>query len=332
MPAVLVTHADQPLGRRVVKRLYHDPAVQHLLALGAGPAPRSFDRFLAESPPRLRYARVDLARHRPVSDLFHSERVRDAGIDTLVHVPRHGAGDDGAPVAAGLPLRVAEARIVLSHALAAGSIRTLIAIGSAFVYRLAPGNANRVTEDSELFLDPSAPVEFRTWLDCDMLFHAEVGHPRLRVVLLRVPTVVAAGGTVYLNPALEGAPRPCLRPLGFDPLCALVSDQDLARGVQAAVHRPVRGVFNLAGREALPLSTLARWTGRPSLPLPGPLLRLLGLALRGRGEAALDGPQLRYGMLLDTTRAARELGFAPGYRVGLARAGDGRLRLETSPA
>jgi hypothetical protein len=34
-------------------------------------------------------------------------------------------------------------------------------------------------------------------------------------------------------------------------------------------------------------------------------------------------------MLLDTARRAR-LG-APGYRVGLARAGDGRLRLETSP-
>jgi hypothetical protein len=110
-----------PLGRRVVKRLYHDRR-RALLALGTGPAPRSFDRFLAESPPRLRYARVDLARHRPVSDLFHSERVREAGIDTLVHVPRHGAGaEDGAPVAAGLPLRVAEARIVLSHALATTS-------------------------------------------------------------------------------------------------------------------------------------------------------------------------------------------------------------------
>ena len=27
----------------------------------------------------------------------------------------------------------------------------------------------------------------------------------------------------------------------------------------------------------------------------------------------------------------RELGFRPGYHVGLSQAGDGRLRLETSP-
>ena len=49
------------------------------------------------------------------------------------------------------------------------------------------------------------------------------------------------------------------------------------------------------------------------MPVPGVLLR---------------GPHLRYGMSLDTRRAAEELGFEPRYRVGVARAGDGALRLE----
>ena len=36
------------------------------------------------------------------------------------------------------------------------------------------------------------------------------------------------------NPSLAGRPGYRLRPLGFDPICALVSDKDVARAVQAA--------------------------------------------------------------------------------------------------
>ena len=78
MPAVLVTHADEPLGRRVVKTLFHDDRIERIFALGGGAAPRGFDRFLAGSPPRVAYARIDLAKHRPMTDFFHSARFREA--------------------------------------------------------------------------------------------------------------------------------------------------------------------------------------------------------------------------------------------------------------
>ena len=68
MTRALITHADEPIGRRIVKTLYHDPDIETILAVGDGPAPRSFDRFLAGTDPRMVYARVDLAKHRPVSD------------------------------------------------------------------------------------------------------------------------------------------------------------------------------------------------------------------------------------------------------------------------
>jgi hypothetical protein len=45
----------------------------------------------------------------------------------------------------------------------------------------------------------------------------------------------------------------------------------------------------------------------------------------------METRHLRYGFTLDTRRAERELGFRPGYRIGLARAGDGALRLEAAP-
>ena len=333
MSNVLVTHADEPIGRRIVKLLFHDPRVGRIFAVGDASPPRAFDRFLAGSDPRLRYARVDLAKHRPVADLFHSAALREAEIDTVVHVPRHGAAATAsAPIVAGLAERTAETRMVLQHCLETVTVRSLVAIGSAFVYRLPPGNANRLGEDSELDLDPDVPAEIRSWIDCDMILHGEVHNDRLRVVLLRVPTVVAAGGYVYLSPALGGRPGLRLRALGYDPICALVSDKDVARAVQAAAHARSSGIYNIAGSEAVPLSVLARWTGRSSLPAPGPVVRWITAAahLLGSESARVAANTLCFGFTLDTSRAERELGFRPTDRIGLARAGDGALRVETA--
>ena len=333
MKNVLVTHADEPIGRRVVKTLFHDPEVRRILAVGDGPPPRAFDRFLAGSEPRLSYSRADLARHRPVSALFHSPGFREAEIDTLIHVPRHGAAADAhAPIVAGVAERTAEARLVLQHCLEANDVTSLVALGSAFVYRLPPGNANRLDEESPLDLDPDVVPETRSWIDCDMIFHGELHNDRVRVVLLRVPTVVAEGGFVYLNPLLAGPPGLRLRRLGYDPLCALVSDKDVARAVQAAVHSRHPGIYNVAGSEAVPLSLLGRWTRRPSLPVPRGILAAAARAaqLLGRDTTGASGSHLRFGFTLDTRRAERELGFRATNRIGLARAGDGSLRLETA--
>ena len=284
---------------------------------------------------RLSYLRVDLARHRPVNDLFHSAAVRRDRIDTVVHVPCHGpVSRELRPSLAGVPDRTTEARLILQHCLEVGSIRHLIALGSACVYRLAAGNANRFTERSELDLDPDLPAETRSWVDCDMLFHAEVHNQRLGVALLRLPTVVGSGGTLLMNPGLGGAGTRSIRAMGFDPMCPLVADGDVARAVQLALHRRADGIFNIAGHESLPLSVLARWCGATSLAMPGPLLRGLAGATRLLGaervRTLLDGPQVRYGFTLDTMLAERHLGFRPGHRIGPGRADDGRSKIETS--
>ena len=335
MTSVLVTHADEPIGRRVVKTLFHDDVVDRVLALGGGPAPHGFDTFLAGSRPRLRYVRVDLAKHRAMTDFFHSYSFRSAEIDAVVHIPHHGAAAfKSRPIPGGLSERTAEARLLLQNCLESPSVRSLVAVGSAFVYRLTPGNANNLAEDSELDLDPDVSPEIRSWIDCDMIFHGEVHSDRLRVVLLRVPTVVTGGGYVYLNPSLAGRPGARLRALGFDPICALVSDKDVARAVQAAIHTEHSGIYNVAGTEVVPLSVLARWTGRPTVPVPGPLLRWLAAGERATGtdfaHGTAEGPHLRYGFTLDTRRAERDLGFRSTYRIGLARAGDGSVTLETA--
>ena len=66
MKNVFITHADEPIGRRIVKTLFHDERIDTIFAAGDGPPPRGFDRFLGGGEPRVIYARVDLAKHRPV--------------------------------------------------------------------------------------------------------------------------------------------------------------------------------------------------------------------------------------------------------------------------
>ena len=334
---VIITHADQPIGRTLTKLLFYDDDVECIVALGNGPPPRSFDRFLSGSAMRLRYRRVDLAKHRPMADLFHSEELRALGLNALIHLPSHGpsAGAD-LPLIGRVSERTAEARLILRHCLEDANIDSLVTLGSAFVYRLESGNANRFTEDSELNFDPALPAELRSWVDCDMLFHGEVHSARLDVTLLRAPTVIASGGFAFMNPALQPGAMPHLRPLGFDPLCQVISDKDVARALRLGLIADASGIFNVAGREALPFSALARWTGGGQWVVPGPLLggvaRIAQLAGAERARGQIDGAHLRFGFTLDTTKAERRLGFRPGYRVGLSRGGDGQMRLETSPA
>jgi UDP-glucose 4-epimerase len=337
MRNVLVTHADEPVGRRIVKTLFHDARIGAILAVGEGPPPRAFDAFFSQDPVRVHYQRTDLVRYRTVSLLFRSPLIRTLSIDSVIHVPRHGASAlRDARVIAGVSERTAEARLVLQGCLQEGGIRRLVAIGSAFVYRLAPGNSNRLRETSELDLNPDVESDIRAWINCDMLFQSVLNQDRLRVALLRVPTIVGAGGELYMSPAFAGRDHAHLAPLGFDPICPLVSDKDVARAVQCAIHSRRSGVYNIAGHEALPVSVVRRWTGRRSVPIPGPLLGAVATASGwigiGSGPPSGQGRHLRYGFTLDTSRAERELGFAPAYRIGLAPEGEGALRVEAFPA
>ena len=149
-----------------------------------------------------------------------------------------------------------------------------------------------------------------------------------------------SGGAIFFNPSLSPAEHggglgPDLHPLGFDPICALIADKDVAGAVRQALHQRVSGVYNVAGSEVLPLSLLSSWTGRRNLGMPRVLLRTASRVTRLLGSGwlrvYLDGPHTRHGFTLDTARAEDQLGFRPSYRIALARAGDGQLRIETAP-
>ena len=56
--------------------------------------------------------------------------------------------------------------------------------------------------------------------------------------------------------------------LGFDPLFQFMHERDAAKAIATALDCDIRGVFNVAGPNPVPLSLLIRETGRSPLPVP----------------------------------------------------------------
>jgi nucleoside-diphosphate-sugar epimerase len=327
---VLVTHADEPIGRALATRLIEDPSIEQLHTVGAPGGENPFEHRFALCPERFRHHEAHLHTPRDVEELFAA-----SDPDAVILVPRASERiPRGRVRLADVPRRTVETRLILQQCLERTSVGQLVALGSMAAYELSPDNANHLDEDSPLALDPERPAAARAWVDCDMMLHAEVHHPTLSVALLRVAPVLTCEGDLVFAPADLG--RISLRALGFDPMCPLVVDRDVVQAAMLALHLEARGVFNIAGDQSLPLSVIDRARRSFRLNLPGAWLSLLGRGFEQLGDGGwarrLDGPQQRFGASLDTRRAQRELGFRPGYRIALRASGAAGPSLEALPS
>ena len=152
----------------------------------------------------------------------------------------------------------------------------------------------------------------RDRVEADLTACAHLGGP-LRIAVLRCAEILAPGTGSQLWDYLQS--RVCLRPLGFDPMINVLGLEDAAAAVIAALHAPATGVFNIPGRDTLPLSAAITESGRADLPVPGPLMSpLYGLRRWFAGfefRYDMNLHKFHFGGVLDGTRARRELGFTP---------------------
>jgi UDP-glucose 4-epimerase len=97
--------------------------------------------------------------------------------------------------------------------------------------------------------------------------------PEIDTAVLRICYTLGPSRTGTLAQFLRGPRVPTL--LGFDPLFQFLHERDAAEAIAVALERGLRGVYNVAGPEPLPLSLLIRLCGRSQVPIPEPLFRLL---------------------------------------------------------
>ncbi len=125
--------------------------------------------------------------------------------------------------------------------------------------------------------------------------------------MLRVCYTLGPSGHGTLASFLRGRFVPMV--LGFDPLFQFLHEDDAADAIVAALGARLRGIFNVAGPQPLPLGVIVKEAGRIALPLPERVLALL----LGRGglprlsRAALS--HIKYPLVVDASLFRKETGF-----------------------
>jgi UDP-glucose 4-epimerase len=133
-------------------------------------------------------------------------------------------------------------------------------------------------------------------------------YPELATAVLRISYTLGPSLTGTLAGYLAGPRVPT--PLGFDPLFQFMHEDDVARAIVATLDGGLRGVFNVAGPDPLPLSRVITAAGRTKVPIPEPLFRLLSgrLGLPKLPPGALN--HLKYPVVIDAAAFRAATGFA----------------------
>jgi UDP-glucose 4-epimerase len=198
-------------------------------------------------------------------------------------------------------------RAVFEHSANHG-VRQILFIGRHTYYGAGP--------DAPLYhTESEPPQELGTYPELADLVAADLYAanalwrlPALQTAVLRVCYTLGPSGHGTLASFLRGRFVPMV--LGFDPLFHFMHEDDAADAIVTALSAKVRGIYNVAGPQPLPLSLIADESGRRALPLPETVLALLvgraGLPRLSRGALA----HVKYPIVVDATPFRKETGFA----------------------
>ena len=293
--AVVITGICGRLGKGVARVLHRERRV-------VGVDRRPF----ADKPKDVEHRQIDV-RRKKLKDVFRSGDVQAVVHLGVMHDPRASAAEHHSWNVA--------AFVKLLEYVALFQVPKLVVLSSSNVYGPQPDNPQFMSEDAPL-LGGAAFSEIRDLIEVDMLAQSFFWkHPETETVILRpvhILGTVRNAASNYLR--LDTVPTL----LGFDPMVQVIHESDVVRAIQLALRRSVRGIFNLAGSDPLPLSRIIKIIGRAHLPVPYSmakvfLRRMWSLRLSDFPVPELD--HIRYVCMVDDARARTELGFAPATSI-----------------
>ncbi|MEI7893858.1 MAG: NAD-dependent epimerase/dehydratase family protein [Myxococcales bacterium] len=275
---VLITGICGRLAREVARALHR---IRPVVGVDCRPFP--------DRPKDIEHHEVDL-RRKKLKDLF-----RTSGLGAVVHL---GMLHD--PGFSKLLEYVAQFRIP-----------KLVVLSSANVYGPHPDNAQFLKEDSPL-LGGREISDIRDLIEVDMLTQSFFWkEPHTETVLLRPAHILGRVKNAESN-YLRLPTVPTV--MGYDPMLQVVDELDVVQAVTRALEPGARGVFNIAGAPAAPLSRLLALLGRKHVAVPHTMARVIVDQLwrfRLTGFAGPELDHLRYVCMVDDRRARLKLKYAP---------------------
>ena len=259
-------------------------------------------RPFPDKPKDIEHKELDMRRTK-LKDVFRLGQVQAVVHLGVMHDPRASAADHHSWNVSGF--------VKLLEYVAQFQVDKLVVLSSANVYGPQPDNAQFLTEEAPL-LGGQNFSEIRDLIEVDMLAQSFFWKlPETETVILR---------PVHILGSVRNAPSNFLRlpaiptALGFDPMIQVIHEADVISAIQLALEPGVRGIFNVAGPGPLPLSRIIKMLGRPTVPVPvslGKLMLQRMWALHLTNFPAPEIDHIRYVCMVDDHRARDVLGFAP---------------------
>ena len=292
---IVITGICGRLGKRLARVLHRERPV---IGVDRRPFP--------DKPKDILHAQLDL-RRKKLKDVFRGGNV--AGIVHLgvLHDPRASAEEHHSWNVAGFAK--------LLEYVAQFKVPKLVVLSSANVYGPQPGNAQFLTEDAPL-LGGSRFGEIRDLIEVDMLAQSFFWkHPETETVILRPVHIL---GSVHNAPSnfLRLPVVPTL--LGYDPMVQVIQERDVVTALKLALEPGIKGIYNLAGPEPIPLSRIVDVLDKSTLPIPFSLGNAMMKRLWSMHLTSFPPPELdhiRYVCMVDDKRARQVLGFKPAHTI-----------------
>jgi len=295
-PRVLVTGISGRMGRLLTQRL-------HRIAEVHGVDRRPF----IGCPKDVVMHHLDIRKKR-CEDLFRHNRYDAVYHLAVLHDPRRSSEEHHS-------FNVRGTMKILEY-VQRYSVPKVVLLSSAAIYGPHPNNPQFLTEDSPLLAGQRFP-QIRDLIELDMLAqsffwkHAEIETVILRPVHIVGPNMRNAF-TNYLRMR-----RP-YKLMGFDPLIQIIHEADAVEALILAMRPGVRGIFNVAGGTAAPLSVIFKELGRKPFSLPHPLAKFIIAKLFEFNLSDFPAPEIdytRFICIVDGSRAESLLGYHPKYSL-----------------
>lgn len=290
---IVITGICGRLGKRVARALHRLYAVE---GIDRRPFP--------DRPKDIVHHAIDI-RRKKCRDVFRHGDVRAVVHLGIMHDPRASVGDRHTWNVGGFAK--------LLEYLEQYKVPKLVVLSSANVYGPRPDNPQFLGEDAPLMAGQSF-AEIRDLIEVDMLAQSYFWRtPETETVILR---------PVHILGSVRNAPSNYLRRpwvpvlLGFDPMVQVVHEDDVVAAILLALRPNVRGIFNLTGPGAIPLSKALDVLGKKTMPIPAGVATRLQRSLWRFRLSAFPAPEydhIRFVCMVDGTRARQVLGFTPRY-------------------
>jgi UDP-glucose 4-epimerase len=297
MKNIAITGVSGYLGTLLAKRLGQEAEVERIIGLDLKEPAFSFQKFT--------FIKHDV-RH-PFTQIF-----RDNAIDTALHLAFMVVPVQDEARAREINL---EGTRDFLDAAAGEKVRQVYYMGSHTEYGARQGDTGLFAEDAPIRPNKDYPYPCDK-AAADLMFqHFAADHPETCVTIGRTVAVTgpcgeACGLTTLFLPVM-------VRVAGKNPAWQFIHEEDLGELIVLLLKNHKAGIFNLAGAGGVPYKEMIKDLRKPSIALPGWLLRgaidfTWKLRLQSKGSIGTLSI-LEYPILIDNAKVLKATGYRMRY-------------------